>query len=313
MSLGSIIIHVVVCCCLLAATTGCSNSKDSANAQATQHKAVRNKLSSGAKTLLTVGGSGSGASEVGNTFEEDGGQAPGSRQEGERKDTEQDKGKEALVRLVEGLTDKDAENVYKKIVSAEHPFTQNLAIGMGFQGNKDKDAAKNFKRLLDDVTNKNIARKREFIEVIVSNMYKESKSFKDNIANIRQYVCGVKSGGEVSIPTHKRDHSVGEKNINTNIERGTKKTRGEKEKQSYYALTSEQFGKYIPKLLKCEKPEKEIASAVTSVLNRWFTDLEWQKNKKDGYISYNVEDKKRTKENPYTNLNQAIKHLNSSK
>ena len=324
MSLGSIIIHVVVCCCLLAATTGCSNSKDSANAQATQHKAVRNKLSSGAKTLLTVGGTQSAPSGDGNTFEGYGDPASGGRTQGERKDTEQDKGKEALVRLVEGLEDQDAENVCKKIVSEKNSFTQKLALGMGFQGKKDKDAAKHLKKVIDRIINaeeedsEKADKRREIIKVIVSNMYEESQSFKDNIDNIRKYVCNVTSGGEVKILTHKRDHSVGGKNINKDIESGTQKQRGQKDKKKYGELSSKKFGTYLPCILRCEEAKNQTVSAVESVLNRWIQDDKWQKKGKDDkqyFKSYNKENKaggnKFTKEKPYTNLDQVIDDLNS--
>ena len=325
MSLGSIIIHVVVCCCLLAATTGCSNSKDSANTQATQRNTVRNnQFGKGAKTLFTARGSGSGASEVGNTFEEDGGSASGFRQQGERKDTEQDKGKEALVRLVEGLEDQDAENVCKKIVSEKNSFTQKLALGMGFQGKKDKDAAKHLKKVIDRIINaeeedsEKADKRREIIKVIVSNMYEESQSFKDNIDNIRKYVCNVTSGGEVKILTHKRDHSVGGKNINKDIESGTQKQRGQKDKKKYGELSSKKFGTYLPCILRCEEAKNQTVSAVESVLNRWIQDDKWQKKGKDDkqyFKSYNKENKaggnKFTKEKPYTNLDQVIDDLNS--
>ena len=327
MSLGSIIIHVVVCCCLLAATTGCSNSKDSANAQATQRNTVRNKLSGGAKKLFTARGSGSGASEVGNTFEEDGDPASGSGQQGERKDTEQDTGLEDLESLVQGLEDKYVESVCKKIVSEKHPFTRELARKMGF-GESDEDAAKNFKKLLDDVMKGNIDRKRKFIEVIVINTYGESGSFKDNIDKIRKFVCKVADDGEVTVLEHKKGHKEGKRlfgtDIKADIESGEKKLRGrarKKGKNKYGDFTGKEFGECIPKLMIREEAKKKTVSAVKSVLNRCFTDLEWQKKQKKGndnkqyFKSYNKEDKANgyTKENPYNNLNQAIEDMNSSK
>lgn len=156
------------------------------------------------------------------------------------------------MRLVEGLADKDVANVYKAL-SATHPFTQKLALDMGFQGKKDKDAAKHLKKVIDRIINaeeedsEKATKRRKIIEVIVSNMYEESPGFKKKIDDLIRYVCNVTSEGEVTVRTHKRGHKAQEKTwrrtqINENIEKDTSKERGEKSKKKYGELGSKEFG-----------------------------------------------------------------------
>ena len=299
MSLGSIIIHVVVCCCLLAATTGCSNSKDSANARAIELGTVQNsQFDKGAKTLLTANSLEEGA-EV--------------------------KGKEYLESLVEGLADNDVARAYGKIFKSGNNFGEGIANKLGF-----KDVGE-FNKAMKKLDIKKDASKGFLMREVLKAL-KNSTELARQIQLYKVHEYKIKNG-QLELIRHKKDRPAKVKRGETLRAAATKdepKIRKTNKPLKHKDLCEEVIPLVLADLKSGE--EKSAAEAIKNTFNAALGKIEYGKKEQEAsktnplvvplYDVLKADSKNRFKcfkngkkgqDKPYTNLDQITKDMNSSK
>lgn len=301
MSLGSIIIHVVVCCCLLAATTGCSNSKDSANARAIELGTVQNsQFDKGAQTLLTAD----------------------PLRQGPEQDTEV-KDKEYLESLVEGLEDKDVARAAYCVFKRGNNFGENIAKKLDFED------VLGFNKAMGELGIKTKATKGFLMREVLKALKNSTElARKIQLYKVNEYKI---ENGQLELIIHTEDKKAKVKKGKTFREKADKHT--PKIRKTNKPLTDKKLCKEVIPLVLADLKggeEQSAAEAIKNTLNAALNKIKYdtkeqEASKEDPLVVplYKVlkADKNGFKcfknglkgqENPYTNLDQIIKDMDSS-